>query len=532
MPAHDLPARPNLDQYKRQAKELLAACRSGDPTALRRAAGHRGPRSRLQLADAQFIIAREHGFESWPKFSRHIEQLALARTLASIANPVDAFIEAATVPRDAHTSGTLERAKLIRQQYPEVVKDFYAAATLGDEVTVRAALARNAASATAPGGPYRWDALTYLCFSRYLRLDRSRAPAFVATARALLDAGANANTGWYETIDHPHPRPVFEAVIYGAAGIAQHPDLTRLLLQRGADPNDEETPYHVPETTDSSVLEVLLESGRLSEASLSTMLVRKSDWHDLPGMRLLLEHGADPNRVTRWGYTALHQAVRRDNVLRMIAVLLDHGADPRLPDQHGRSSAVIAVRRGRGDVLRVLERRGLPATLTGHDRLIAACALDDHEAIVALRSSAPDLSAAILAEGGTLLSEFAGNGNTVGVRRLLECGVDPAALYEQGDAYFGIAPRSTALHVAAWRAHPEVVRTLIAAGTPVDAMDGDGRTALMLAVKACVDSYWSSRRSPQSVAALLDAGATAAGIDLPTGYEAIDVLLARAGAEK
>ncbi len=46
-------------------------------------------------------------------------------------------------------------------------------------------------------------------------------------------------------IDHPNPRPVVEAAIYGAAGIAQHAELTRLLLERGADPNDEETPYHV-----------------------------------------------------------------------------------------------------------------------------------------------------------------------------------------------------------------------------------------------------------------------------------------------
>ena len=448
--------------------------------------------------------------------------------MTDITNPVEAFIEAACVPRDDHTSGTLEQAELIRQRYPEVAGDFYAAAILGDEATVRGALARDTTFAIAPGGPFRWDALTYLCFSRYLRLDRSRAGAFVATARTLLGAGANANTGWYETVDHPNPRPVFESAIYGAAGIAQHAELTQLLLDHGADPNDEETPYHVPETTDSTVLQVLLESGRLNDSALCTMLLRKSDWHDLDGMRLLLAHGANPNTLTRWGHTALHQALRRDNHLTMIETLLDHGADPALPNRDGHSAGMIAARRGRGDVLRVLESRGMPAVLTGVERLIAACALDDRDAIVGLRVREPALPAAIIADGGTLLAEFAGNGNAAGVRHLLDCGVDPAARDEQGDAYFGIAPRSTALHVAAWRAWPDAVKVLIAAGTPVDATDGRGRTALMLAVQACVDSYWSWRRTPDSVAALLEAGAAPTGVELPTGYDEIDVLLARA----
>ena len=42
------------------------------------------------------------------------------------------------------------------------------------------------------------------------------------------------------------PAAEWESVIYGAAGVAKHPELTRLLLERGADPNDEETPYHAP----------------------------------------------------------------------------------------------------------------------------------------------------------------------------------------------------------------------------------------------------------------------------------------------
>jgi len=48
---------------------------------------------------------------------------------------------------------------------------------------------------------------------------------------------------------------------------------------------------------------------------------------------------------------------------------------------------------------------------------------------------------------------------------------------------------------------------------------------LQLAVRACIDSYWKYRRKPDSVAALLAAGARTEGIELPTGYSAIDALL-------
>src|ERR1051326_5803397 len=104
------------------------------------------------------------------------------------ANLEAAFIEAACVPRTAsHTSGTLAEAERLLAQFPEVATiSIHTAAMLADERSVASFLAEDPASATAMGGPYGWDALTHLCFSRYLRLDPSRADAFVRTARALL----------------------------------------------------------------------------------------------------------------------------------------------------------------------------------------------------------------------------------------------------------------------------------------------------------------------------------------------------------
>ena len=531
-----LPDQPNLEQYKKQAKDLLRARAQGSRAALDRIARHH-PRLQNQpqdavrsepfhLADAQLVIAREHGFESWPKFAKHIETLRLSREVASLDDATSRFIEAACSPRHGHRSGTLEEAEMILARYPHVApSSIYTAAILADEATVRDFLARDPSSATAKGGPLGWDALTHLCFSRYLRLDRTRSEAFVRTARALLDAGASPNTGWIEIIDHPNPRPLLEAAIYGAAAVAQHAGLTRLLLERGADPNDEETAYHVIETYDNTVLKILLESGKLNEQSLSTALLRKCDWHDLEGLRLVLERGADPNRMTEWGLTALHQSVRRDNILPMIELLLDYGADPAIPNREGKSAIWIAVRRGRADALDLFEKRGTPINLIGVDALIAGCARNYKETIRSILAAEPQLKSQLIDEGGTLLAEFAGVGNLAGVRNLLDLGVSVTALYREGDGYYGIAKESTALHVAAWRARPDVAKELIARGAPVNARDGRGRTALQLAVKACVDSYWTELRSPESVRALLEAGSSIEGIELPTGYDEIDKLL-------
>jgi hypothetical protein len=91
-----------------------------------------------------------------------------------------------------------------------------------------------------------------------------------------------------------------------------------------------------------------------------------------------------------------------------------------------------------------------------------------------------------------------------------------------------VARDSTALHVAAWRMRHDVVQLLLARGAAVDARDGEGRTALGLAVKACVDSYWSEKRSVASARALLEAGAEVSGY--PCGWAEMDEVLREAGA--
>src|ERR1043166_7621926 len=80
-----LPARPNLEQYKKRAKDLQHRYNSGDPEAVGQVTRHsRGNApSRSTLATAQFSLARAHGFGSWPKFGRHLQALAREQSLVS-----------------------------------------------------------------------------------------------------------------------------------------------------------------------------------------------------------------------------------------------------------------------------------------------------------------------------------------------------------------------------------------------------------------------------------------------------------------
>jgi ankyrin repeat protein len=137
MDARELPPRPNLEQYRKQAKELLRACKSGDSDAIRRIKRHHpqsnkpsGSVGGFTLADAQFVVAREHAFESWPKFAKHIE--ALARE----TSPVSQFERAA----DAIVAGDAATLERLLHENPELIREH---STRGHQATLLCYIAAN-----------------------------------------------------------------------------------------------------------------------------------------------------------------------------------------------------------------------------------------------------------------------------------------------------------------------------------------------------------------------------------------------------
>src|SRR5436190_2935264 len=127
MDTKELPAHPSLEQYKKQAKDLLKSSKAGDGEALQltlqrikkdhprfgRLADLELPGAKLALADAQLVIAREHGFESWPRFAKHIEGLTRQNS------PVSRFESAV----DAIVTGDVAKLNQLLGKDPELVRE-------------------------------------------------------------------------------------------------------------------------------------------------------------------------------------------------------------------------------------------------------------------------------------------------------------------------------------------------------------------------------------------------------------------------
>jgi ankyrin repeat protein len=114
MESRELPLHPNLDQYKKQAKDLLKAVQAEDPKAIQRIRQfhpHGSDLAKPSLSDAQLVLAREHSFESWPKFSKYVHELG--HTNSAFAQ----FEHAA----DAVINGDAETLEEMLRQNPELV---------------------------------------------------------------------------------------------------------------------------------------------------------------------------------------------------------------------------------------------------------------------------------------------------------------------------------------------------------------------------------------------------------------------------
>ena len=89
-PTRALPDKPNLNQLKKQAKDLLKAFQAGEPTAIDEVRAHyphaisRPQGHVLQLSDAQLVLARAYGVDSWPKLKAFVDGVTMSRFVAAV----------------------------------------------------------------------------------------------------------------------------------------------------------------------------------------------------------------------------------------------------------------------------------------------------------------------------------------------------------------------------------------------------------------------------------------------------------------
>jgi hypothetical protein len=319
-----LPARPDLAQLRRLAKELAAAARAGEPAALDRIRAH--VLAEVTLSAAQLAIAREYGFASWPRLKANVEASTMVRALRD-----EQFA-------DASVSGHRGRAAALLANDPGVAgHDFRAAVVLGDAIRVRDRLARDPALATRPDPGSGCLPLIDVCRSCWHDLDSARARGITDVATLLLHAGANpdtvGSTGW----EKPAAMSALDATVFSGNAA-----LTRLLVDSGARP-DGRTIDHAAARPEC--LRPLLEHASLpaeSHALESAIFLT-----DTESVRLLLAAGADPNRLLSGGgfrddpdrmhdeddehdtspIHPLEAAIRMGAPVELVELLLHHGAD-------------------------------------------------------------------------------------------------------------------------------------------------------------------------------------------------------------
>jgi hypothetical protein len=352
--------------------------------------------------------------------------------------PVDRFLRLACL---SYTEpGVAAQALVMLAEHPVLgTASAYTLAACARADDLTALVADDPGAATRDGGPHGWPPLLYLCYSR---LDIGDA---VASMRVLLEAGADPNSGFlWKGLTSPFT--ALTGVLGGGErGEPMHPRggaLADLLLDSGADPNDNQAFYNRMFLPDDEHLGPLLSHGAGRPHA--------SPWRDRLGTAYPSAEemvGEHLRSAAEKGFTG---RVRR---------LLAHGVDPNTVGYHpildDATAYEMAVRNGHPEAAALLVEAG------GHsDRIQPADLL--LSAVLAGAEPIPDGVAELPAVRPDAMRLAAEQHGVDALERLVAVGYDVSAAGKH---------RTTALHEAAFRGDTEMARWLVAHGADRSAAD-------------------------------------------------------------
>jgi len=504
LPVRDLPERPDLEHLRGQAREWLRAARSGDPAALELLTAFDGAHpvepSALKLADAQRVIARSYGLASWPALRRHVAVIVEFSRFPEPADPTDdtaradggtesestdRFLRLACLTyTDAPEGGPAAAARMLARSPGLARTSVHTAAATGDAEALARMLREDPGAVGRDGGPFGWEPLLYLT---YARLPSAAAGDPVASARVLLEAGADPNAGFlWRGFSSPFTA-LTGAFGGGERGESPHRDavaLARLLLDAGADPNDNQVLYNRAFRDDDSHLEVLFGYG--------VGVDRPSPWRD----RLGATYPSPYEMLTeQLRVAADHGFTERARLL------LAHGVDPDGRGYHpiygGALPYELAVRTGHPEIAEMLAAAGARTAGVDDVDLLVSRWLTDHDSErdpedaaadgAAMPEPTPDDVDRARRRHPDALVRSVRNRRIGPVRRLLSLGFDPS------DASTG----RTALHEAVLAGDNELVSVLLDAGADLTVED---------AMYHSTPAGWARHFGNEALAERLEAG--------------------------
>ncbi len=336
--SRQLPPDANLRQLRNQAKDFCRAFREGDPVAIHRI-GQTHPRFfgltqaeiavvGITLADAQLVIARELGFDSWPKLKKNVEALSKpATSMHELVTGNNVQAMQAAVAQDPESVDRLNEsglpplytAALYRNQQAidfllehGADVDIFACAYLGKATDAEILLKRNPdlARATTQNG------MTALhCAAQAGHFD---------VVDVLLRYHSDVNA-----LDHRDTTALMEACHAGPWKAEPAEDIIQLLLDHDAQIDLFLAAAMGRTDLISSILD---RNGSLIDRPDNrgrTALFHAARNNRLAAVKLLVERGADVNRSDAVGIAALHRTSQECSD-ELIQYLIDHKADAHL----------------------------------------------------------------------------------------------------------------------------------------------------------------------------------------------------------